>query len=154
VCVPTTRLARPSAKWPTAYFSLDVSAMNVDDGGVADLAQRASGELLLDGGEGIVERVHEDAAHDVHHENARAVRSLIDASPAAGRAGRIIGGADQPRLPFDEDQRFLLVEGMVAEGDAIRAGGEDFLADRLGDAEAMRRVLAVHDDEVELASRV
>ena len=37
--------------------------MNVDDDGVAADAQRAGAELALDRREGIVQRIHEDAAH-------------------------------------------------------------------------------------------
>ena len=37
---------------------------------------------------------------------------------------------------------------MVAEGDHIDAGGEELVADFLGDAEAVGRVLAIGDDEI------
>ena len=62
--------------------------MEVDDHRVGLLAERAGGELAVDRGEGIVERIHEDAAHDVDDEDARAVPGEEDAGAAAGRAGR------------------------------------------------------------------
>ena len=52
-------------------------------------------------------------------------------------------------MALDEDERLLLVEGMVAERDGVGAGLEQLLQDGLGDAEAAGRVLAVDDDEVE-----
>ena len=69
---------------------------------------------------------------------------------AAGRAGRIVDRADQPRRALDEDQRLLLVPGVIAERDRVGAGVEQLLVDRLGDAEAAGGVLAVDDDEIEL----
>ena len=50
----------------------------------APRAQRAGGEFALDGGEGIVERVHEDAAHGVDHQDARAVLASTSAAPRPG----------------------------------------------------------------------
>ena len=38
---------------------------------------------------------------------------------------------------------------MVAERDGVGAGIEEFLVDRLGDAEAAGGVLAIDDDEIE-----
>ena len=72
---------------------------------------------------------------------------------AARRARGIIGGADQARLALDEDQRLLLIEGVIAERDRVGAGGEKIVADRLGDAEAAGGVLAVDDDEIEPPAR-
>ena len=57
--------------------------------------------------------------------------------------------AGQPLVTLDEDQRLLLVEGVVAERHRVGAGLEQLLEDRLGDAEAARSVLAVDGDEVE-----
>ena len=51
---------------------------------------------------------------------------------------------------LDEHKRFLLIPGVVAERDRVGAGVEKFAIDRLGDAEAAGRVLAVDDNEVEL----
>ena len=56
-------------------------------------------------------------------------------------------------MPLDEDQRFLLIECVVAERDRVGARGEEILADRLGDAESASGVLAVDDDEIEFPAR-
>ena len=63
-------------------------------------------------------------------------------------AGRI-----EPRLALDEHQRLALVEGVVAERHGVDPGGEEFLEDRFGQAEAAGGVLAVDDDEVEIPPR-
>ena len=124
--------------------------MHVDDDGVGVAAERAGGEFALDRGERIVERVHEDAAHGVDHQHARAVLGLDHGGAAPGRAGRIVERTDQPRRALDEHQRLALVPGMVAERDGVGAGVEEILIDRLGDAEAAGGILAVDDDEIEL----
>ena len=107
-------------------------------------------KLALDRGERIVERIHEDAAHGVDDEHARAVLGLDHGGAAARRAGRIVDRPDQPRRALDEDQRLLLVPGMIAERDGVGAGVDQLAIDRLGDAEAAGGVLAVDDDEIEL----
>ena len=116
----------------------------------APLAQRAGRELALDRGERIVERIHEDAAHGVDDEHARAVLRLDQRRAAARRAGRIIDRPDQARRALDEDQRLLLVPGVIAERDRVGAGVDEFAIDRLGDAEAAGGVLAIDHDEIEL----
>src|SRR6266516_2932521 len=125
VCVPTTRLARPSQKWPIACFAL------------------VAGERVIQG-------VHEDAAHGVDDEHARAVLRVDHCHAAAGRAGGIIDWAQQPRRAFDENQRLLLVPGVVAAGDHVGAGIDEFLVDGFGNAEAAGGVLAVDRHEIEL----
>ena len=50
--------------------------MDVDDDGIGGLAERAGVELALERREGIVERVHEDAAHHLDDEEARAACGL------------------------------------------------------------------------------
>ena len=99
--------------------------------------------------ERIVERVHEHAAHHVDDEHRAPLAASNRLAPRPGVPGGIVGGADQARLALDEHQRLALVEGVVAERDRVDAGGEEFLADRLGDAEAAGGVLAVDDDEIE-----
>ncbi len=124
--------------------------VEIDDRRVAADAQRAGGEFLGDALERIVEGVHEHPAEHIDHQHPRAVGRREHAGAAARRAGGVIGGADQARLALDERERLALVEGVIAERDRVGAGGEEFLADRLGDAEAAGGVLAVDDDEVEL----
>ena len=78
------------------------------------------------------------------------LRGLDQRHAAARRAGRIIDRAEQPRRALDEHQRLALVPGMIAAGDRVGAGIDQLVVDRLGDAEAAGRVLAVDDDEIEL----
>ena len=133
-----------------ASFSLVASAWTSTIDRIGHLAQGTGLELPVDSGEGIVERVHVEAAHDVDHENPVA-RARVDEVRAPSRsAGRVVHRAQQPRLAFDEDEGLALVPGMVAEGDGVGAGRQDLVADRLGDAEAAGGVLAVDDDAVEL----
>src|SRR3984957_3070895 len=124
--------------------------MHVDHDRVDAALERTGGELAVERREGIIEGVHEYAAHGVDDERIAAVLALDQGGAAAGPASRIVAPGDQPRRPLDEDQRLLLVPGMVAERDRVGPGVEEILVDRLGDAEAARRVLAVDDDEIEL----
>ena len=116
----------------------------------APLFQRTGGELALDRGERIVERLHEDAAHGVDDERARAVLGVDHGRAAPRRAGRIVDRANEPRRALDEHQRLALVPGVIAERDGVGAGVDQIVVDRLGDAEAAGGVLAVDHDEVEL----
>ena len=72
-----------------------------------------------------------------------------DAVPVAGRARRKIDRPQQARIAGDVGDDLALVPDVVAGGDDVDAGGVELLADLVGDAEAMRRVLAVGDDEIE-----
>ena len=74
----------------------------------------------------------------------------IKAAPRPGVPARIIDRPDHARRALDEDQRLLLVPGMIAERNGVDAGVEEFAIDRFGDAEAAGRVLAIGDDQVEL----
>ena len=98
---------------------------------------------------GIVERRHEDAADGVDDQRALAVFGVDQRGAAARRALWKIRRTDQPRRALDEHQRFALVPGMIAERDGVGSGIEEFLVDRLGDAEAAGGVLAIDDDEIE-----
>ena len=71
------------------------------------------------------------------------------AAPRPGVPFGKFGGADQLRRALDEHQRLALIPGVVAERDGIGAGVEEFLIDRLGDAETAGGILAIDDDEVE-----
>ena len=125
-------------------------AMDVDDDRVGVALERAGGKLALDRRERIVERIHEHAAHDVDHQHAGAVLGVDQRGAAAGRAGRKIDRAQQLRRALDEHQRLALIPGMIAAGDDVGAGVDELVIDRLGDAEAAGRVLAVDGDEIEL----
>ncbi len=123
--------------------------VDVDQHGIRLFAERAGGKFAVDGGERIVQRIHEDAAHDVGHQHAGAVAGDEEVRSPAGCSRREVGGADQLRLPLDEDQRLALVPDVVARGDRVGAGVDEVLADLLGDAEAARGILAVHHHEIE-----
>ena len=71
------------------------------------------------------------------------------AVPRPGVPGRKIRRPNQPRRALDEHQRLALIPGMIAERDRVGAGIDEFLVDRLGDAEAAGGVLAIDDDEIE-----
>src|ERR1700730_5210683 len=62
---------------------------------------------------------------------------------------RKIQGPDQARRALDENQRFLLIPGVVAERDRIRTGIDELLVDRLGDPETAGGILAIDDNEIE-----
>ena len=124
-------------------------AVEIDHDGVGRLAQRTGVEFAVDRVEGIVERLHEDAAHGVDDQRALAVLGVDQGRAAARRMARKIQRTDQARRALDEDQRLLLIPGVVAERDRVRAGIEQFLVDRLGDAEAAGGILAIDDDEIE-----
>ncbi len=64
--------------------------VKVEDDGVGGEAERTGGQFLLDGGERIVHRVHEDAADHAHHQHALALGRLIQPGAAPRRARRII----------------------------------------------------------------
>ena len=123
--------------------------VDVDDDRIGGLLERTCRKLALDRGKRIIERVHEDAAHGVDDQHARAVLGFDQRHAAAGRAGGEIDRAKQLGRALDEDQRLLLVPGMIAAGHRVGAGVEELLVDRLGDAEAAGGILAIHRDEIE-----
>ena len=115
----------------------------------ADCFERTGRKFALDRGERIIERVHEDAAHGVDDQHARTVSGFDQRDTAPGRAGGIVDRAKQLRRALDEDQRLLLVPGMIAAGNDVDAGIDEFLVDRFGDTEAAGGVLAIDGDEIE-----
>ena len=111
--------------------------------------KRTGVELAAYRVEGIVERLHEDAAHRVDDQRALAVLGVDQGCTPARRMARKVQRPDQARRALDEHQRFLLVPGVVAERDRVGAGIEEILIDRLGDAETAGGILAIDDDEIE-----
>jgi hypothetical protein len=83
------------------------------------------------------------------HERALAVLGVDQGGAAAGRMTREVQRADQARRALDEDQRLLLIPGVVAERDRVGTGIQQLLVDRLGDAETAGGILTIDDDEVE-----
>ncbi len=106
-------------------------------------------EDALGGGEGVVERIHEEPPHQVRNQHGLAVLRRVDAVAAPGRAFGEILRPQEPPVIADEPHRLLLVPDMVAGGDDVGAGLVDLGADLLRDAEAAGGVLAVDDDEIE-----
>ena len=123
--------------------------MHVQDDGVDMVAEPARVQFPLQRGKGIVERIHEDAAHDLHHQHLGAVAGRLHGGAAAGRAGGKIGRADKPVLTFDEHQRLALVPGVVAERDDIRAGIEQFMEDVFRQPEATGGVFGIDGDKID-----
>src|SRR5271166_6591061 len=122
--------------------------VHVDDD-VAGLPQRASRQFAIERGEGIVKRLHEDPPEQVDDEKSRPLGVLDDRRASARRTGGVIGRPNQARLPLDEDERFALVEGVVAERHRVDAVGQKLLEDRFGETEAAGGVLSIDDDEIE-----
>ncbi len=113
-------------------------------------AERAGGEFALGRLERIVELgMHEDAAHDVGHQHARAVAGDVEPGALAGRSLGKIGRAQETVLARREGQRLALVPDVVAGRHHVGAGRDRLAKDLLGDAEAAGGVLAVDDDEIE-----
>ena len=123
--------------------------VHVHDDRIRHLPERAGIELPVDRQEGIVERVHVEAAHDVDDEDALAGRRIDEVRAAPGRPCGVIDRSQKPRLALDEHEGLALVPGVIAERDRIGAGIQEIVADRLGDAEAAGRVLAVDDHAIE-----
>ncbi len=69
--------------------------------------------------------------------------------PRPGVPGGKLIGPQQARIAVDIGNDLAPVPDMVAGGDDIDAAGIEFGADLVGDAEAVRGVLAVDDDEIE-----
>ncbi len=123
--------------------------MSIDHQHIDAAAQTLGGEHGLERGEGIVERIHEQPGHHVdHHDAALADREDADAAPR--RAARKIDRTEQARIAVDRGQYLALVPDMIAGGDAVDAGLVEIAGRPLGDPEAMRRVLAVGDDEIQI----
>ena len=140
----------PIAEMTHRLFLARRLAMDIDHDRVRRALERTGGKLALRCRERIVERIHEDAAHQVDDQHARAVLRIEQHHAAPRRAGRIIVRADEPRRARDEGERLALVPRMIAAGNNVRAGLDHLVVDRLGDAETAGRVLTVDDHAVEL----
>ena len=151
VWVPATRLARPSQKKPIDCFSLVVSRVHVDDDGVGILrAARQAVSSRSIAANGSSSGSMKMRPMTLTTSTRAPVFALDQRRAAAGRAGGIVERADEARRALDEDQRLFLVPGMIAERDRVGAGLDQFVVDRLGDAEAAGGVLAIDHDEIEL----
>src|SRR5687767_6922063 len=103
--------------------------------------------------ERIVERGHEDAAHDVDDSNGDAVARADDHRAFARRAGGEVGGPDQPRLGREVRIDLLLVPHVIAGGHRGNAVAGEIFGEIRRDAEARGGILDVGDDEVGLMMR-
>ena len=105
-------------------------------------------DFARDHGKRIVDVQHEHAAHHVDHADRHIVPGAGEVAPVAGCAGRVISGAEQPRLGADVLERFLLVPDVIPGGHHVDAPIEQLVADLARDAEAGRGVLDVGNHQV------
>ena len=148
VCVPITALTLPSNAAASACFSERRLGVDVDEDGVRALQQGACRDLALHCQERVVQRIHENAAESVHHQDLGAVRGPEQPGARTRRADGIVERPQQAVLPRDEYERLPLVPNVVASGDNIGTGVVQVLENLLGYAKAARRVFAVDDNEV------
>src|SRR5438067_2212971 len=125
-------------------------AVKVDDDGIGAAPKRTRRQLTVYCGERIVERIHENARHRIYDQHACAILGLDQRRAAARCARRIIDRANEPWRAFDENERLLLVPGMIAERDRIDAGIDQFAINSFGNAEAAGGILAVGHHQIEL----
>src|SRR2546427_4873916 len=85
------------AEIPHRLFLAGGLAMNIDNDGVRRLLERACRKLAVDGGEGIVEGIHEDAAHCVDNEYARAISRFDERDATPRRPAGEVYRTQQPR---------------------------------------------------------
>ena len=84
----------------------------------------------------------------LHHQHPPAAGGIHQRRATARTARRPVHGAQQVGIALDEDQRLALVEGVIAERHDIGARRHKAEEDVLGDAEAMRGILAIHHHEI------
>src|SRR3546814_17129867 len=126
--------------WSSDVCSSDL----VDDDGIdAAAAEPVLLQFAVDRGKRIVERVHEDAAHHLHHQHLAATGHGEYRGAPARRALGVIQRPQQPGVAVDVAQRLALVPGMVAENDGVDAGGVEVIAALVGEAEDGGGMLAV-----------
>ena len=125
VWVPTTRLARPSHQWPSAIFSEVASACTSTITAVARAAERRRLQRRVERRERVVERpLHEHLAQHLRHEDLAPARRVEEPRALARRGLGVVQRPDDARLGLDEGQHVALVEGVVAQRQAVGAGGE------------------------------
>ena len=105
-------------------------------------------EQLVQPGERIVERIHEEPAHQIDDENAL-LADRMKPPVGAGRSLWKVRRAQHPRIPVEIGDDLTLVPDVIAGGQHIDFGIVKFAAEALGQAPARRRVLGIDDDQVE-----
>jgi hypothetical protein len=138
----------PVEKMPHALLLACSLSMKVDHDGVGPGLERTRGELPFEGGERVVERIHEDPAHRIDGQYAGAVFRLDQCGATARRTLRIVDGSDEPWRALDEDHRFSLIPGVVAERDRVGTSLDHFLIDGFGNAKTTGGVLAIDHHEI------
>ena len=133
-----------------AVFSLVVSAWTSTQDAVHVVAQAVIGERRVGRLKRIVQRVHVKQAHGMDDQNPAAARRVEDADAPSRRAGGVVHRPEEPGIAVDVIDDLAPVPDVVAGGDDVGPGVVEFLANFGRDAEAMGRVLAVDDDEIEV----
>ena len=106
-------------------------------------------EFAQDDGKRVVDRVHEDTAHDVQHADPVTRGRPGHVAPASGGAWRIVCRAQQARLVGDVIERLFLVPHVVAGRHHIDAVRPNRVAELAGDAEAAGGIFDIRDHQVD-----
>ena len=106
-------------------------------------------QRLLDAGERLADRVHEELGEHLEDEDRAAVARVQQRAGAAWRALGVVAGADQAPVGLDIALGPALVPGVVAEGNHVGPHLVEAAANLRGDAKAPGGVLTVHDHQVE-----
>ncbi len=123
--------------------------VDVDDDRGRPGAERVIGEDRREPGERVVERVHEQPAHQVDDECRAAVVEAVQPPAGAGRARREIRRPQHARVALDIGDQLALVPDVIAGRQHVDAAIVEFAAQPLGQSRPMGRVLGVDDDEIE-----
>ncbi len=115
---------------------------------MASTPSRNSPQKLFEPGERIVERVHEEPAHQIDDEDALP-SDRVEPPPGAGGSLREVRRAQDPRIAVEIGDDLPLVPDVVAGGQDIDFGIVKFAAQAFGQAAARGRVLGIDDDQVD-----
>ncbi len=111
--------------------------MDFDDHRVGHAAKQGFLQCGIDGRERIVEgSVHEDPPQGDREENLAPTADLEKPCPPARRAFRIVEWSQDPRLALDMAEHLLLVEGVIAQRQAIGPRLEELIGDIRREAKA------------------
>jgi hypothetical protein len=105
---------------------------------------------LFDEDERVNRDLEEELALEVDDRDRRPVPGVDHGEPAAGRRGPAeIRGAKDAVARLEERDEIALPPDVIPRRDHVRAGGEELLGELGREPDAVRRVLAVHDAEVD-----
>src|SRR6185312_13377890 len=121
----------------------------IDDDRSDIAAERMAFEDRVETPERAIEKIHEQPAHQVYHQNGAAVGEGIQPRPGARRPRREIGRAQDARVAVDRADQLALIPHMVPGGQDVGPGLVKLARQLVGKAKAVRRVLGVDDREVE-----